>query len=72
MATYRLEIFEPGPREPGLWQTHRSPELADDPAAIKWAEGVYADLAKDVPLAGFVLYEGKRFVHELPRPKTRK
>jgi len=73
MPRYRLEINEPreGQREPSLRETHPSPELADDQAAIKWAHGVYDDLAKDVPLAGFVLYDGKRVVHERSRFKAR-
>jgi hypothetical protein len=65
MARYQLEIFNPYQgMEPVLKQEICA---ADDKAAVIEANRRYDELAEDVKLAGFVLYEGTRVVSERPR-----
>lgn len=60
MRLYTLDVFEP----PERLRHHRDFRAPDDEAAIKRAHEFFDALQTTVLLDRFVLYDGKRVIHE--------
>jgi hypothetical protein len=57
LSRYSLDIYEHREGQERL-RAQREGDFPDEQAALAWAKTFYDDLARDVPLARFVLYEG--------------
>lgn len=65
MPLYKLEVFEP----PERLRHRREIQAPDDEEAIRHANEFYDNIANDVMLGRYVLYDGDRVVHERVEPR---